>query len=440
MARAALSGGDAAAAADDLRAALALFAGPALADLAGQPVARRAAELDELRLQAVELRNEAELALGRHERAAPRARRRSSRQHPYRERLQEQQILAFYRSGRQKDALDAYRETRRVFVEELGVEPGARVARARARGAASGSLARRRRRLRPASLVRLPVPPTPLVGRALEVAAVAALLRRDDVRLVTLTGAGGSGKTRLALAAATALATEAAGRRALRRPRLGPRRRATGAGRSRRHSTPTTRPTTRSPPPSPRSARGRSCSCSTTSSSCCRKSPRSRPCSPARRNCSSSRRAVRRCVCPASASIPCRRLPRRRRRPASTRSPAVTPSASSSPAPSRSRRTSRSRTTTPRPSPGSAGGSTGFPSRSSWRRSGRGCCRRTSWSAGSPTRSTCSSRARATSPSGSRRCGRRSTGATPCWQRASGRRSPGSPSSPAASRSTPRRP
>jgi predicted ATPase/DNA-binding SARP family transcriptional activator len=207
--RGALAVGDAAVAADDLAAALALFDGPPLADLAGEPVARRAGELEELRLQALELRNEAELALGRHERLLPEL-ETLAREHAYRERFHAQRIVALYRAGRQKEALDAYRDTRLVFAEELGIEPGPElreleraVLRHDASLAAPEAAAR--------GVARIPAPPTPLVGRALEVAAVAGLLARGDVRLVTLLGAGGSGKTRLAIAAAAELAPRLAG-------------------------------------------------------------------------------------------------------------------------------------------------------------------------------------------------------------------------------------
>ena len=126
---------------------------------------------------------------------------------PYRERFRAQYVLALYRAGRQKDALEAYRRAREVFVEELGVDPSPELQ----------DLERRILRHDPSlkapelpdqARVELPTPPTPLLGRRLEVAAVTALLRRDDVRLVTLTGPGGTGKTRLALAAAEELGPE----------------------------------------------------------------------------------------------------------------------------------------------------------------------------------------------------------------------------------------
>ena len=205
--RQALESGAAADAVDDFDAALGLWRGPALADLPRDaPVAADAAAIDELRLEALELRAAAALAAGRHESLAAELEPVIA-EHPYRERLREHHILALYRSGRQKEALDAHRAARATLVEELGVEPGPglqELERAILRhepGLAAPEAAPRHARP-------LPAPPTPLVGRRLEAAAVAALLRDEGARLVTLTGPGGTGKTRLALAAADALAPE----------------------------------------------------------------------------------------------------------------------------------------------------------------------------------------------------------------------------------------
>jgi YVTN family beta-propeller protein len=107
-----------------LSEALALWRGPALADLAFEPFAQaEAARLDELRVAALEDRLEADLELGRHAAVASEVEALIT-QHPLRERLRRLQMLALYRCGRQAEALDAYRRARETLVEEIGVEPG----------------------------------------------------------------------------------------------------------------------------------------------------------------------------------------------------------------------------------------------------------------------------------------------------------------------------
>jgi YVTN family beta-propeller protein len=104
--------------------ALSLWRGSPLGDLAFEPFAQVEVErLEELRLAALEERIEAELALGRNDALVPELQALVA-QHPLRERLRGQLMLALYRSGRQAEALQVYREARGYFVEELGLEPG----------------------------------------------------------------------------------------------------------------------------------------------------------------------------------------------------------------------------------------------------------------------------------------------------------------------------
>jgi predicted ATPase/DNA-binding SARP family transcriptional activator len=212
LGRAELLDGRPARAAESLELALALWRGPALADLAYEPFAQaETSRLEELRLSAREQLIEAKLQLGLHGEVIPQLEELIAQQ-PYRELPRAQLMLAFYRSDRQADALQAYQAARKTLVEELGIEPGERLRELeRAILAQDQTLALPVRQAAEVTVTpdgasrRLPVPPTTTFGRDHDVDEVAALMCHADVSLVTLTGPGGVGKTRLALEVARRL-------------------------------------------------------------------------------------------------------------------------------------------------------------------------------------------------------------------------------------------
>jgi DNA-binding SARP family transcriptional activator len=123
-ARGRLRDGDPERAAATLREALALWRGPPMADFTYEPFAQpEIARLEELRLEALEERVEADLRLGRHRELVSEL-QAAVRAHPLRERLRGQLMLALYRSGRQTEALDTYHQARRMLGEQLGLAPG----------------------------------------------------------------------------------------------------------------------------------------------------------------------------------------------------------------------------------------------------------------------------------------------------------------------------
>ncbi|MEN3341670.1 MAG: hypothetical protein V7644_1074 [Actinomycetota bacterium] len=196
--RAALDDGRYAEAAARLAEALSLWRGPALADFGDRRFGQEeAARLEELRLLALEARIEAELDLGRHSEAVAEL-EALVREHPLREHLYVVLMRALYRCGRQADALEWYRDARRVLRDEVGIEPGPELQ------SLHRAVLNQEPSLEPPPPVRsvpsnLPEPPSRLIGRSAELESLRALLGREDVRLVTLSGPGGTGKTRLAL-------------------------------------------------------------------------------------------------------------------------------------------------------------------------------------------------------------------------------------------------
>ncbi len=192
----ALAAGAVVRASETLAEALRLWRGPALGHLAvdGQ-LHDEARRLEDLRLHALEQRLEADIARGWSDRLVEEL-ESLVRLHPYREQLWRQLMLALYHSNRQADALGAYRRARTLLRSELGVEPSPMLQEL--------ETAILHHRITPSGAVgqlhHLPVAPTSFIGRATELAEVRRLL--EECRLVTLTGVGGVGKTRLALQAA----------------------------------------------------------------------------------------------------------------------------------------------------------------------------------------------------------------------------------------------
>jgi predicted ATPase/DNA-binding SARP family transcriptional activator len=164
-----------------LGAALELWRGPAEVD---------SARLDELRMAAVEDHAEAQLALGGPDLARL---QELVAAYPLRERLRGQLMRALAASGRQAEALTSFEDARRMLAEELGADPSPELADAHLAVLKGHS----------AEVNRVPAQLTSFVGREPELARVTELLKAN--RLVTLTGPGGTGKTRLAVEAAARL-------------------------------------------------------------------------------------------------------------------------------------------------------------------------------------------------------------------------------------------
>jgi predicted ATPase len=193
---AALANGDPGAAASQFAEALQLWHGRALADVTDvETLALESARLEELRLTAIEGRIEADIAIGRHAQVTGELERLVA-EHPVRERLWRLLVLALYRDERQADALAAYRRARTVLARELGLEPGEELRRLE-----QAVLRQEVPEARRASRHNFPAPLTSFRGRDHDLARLSRLL--SEARLITLTGPGGAGKTRLAIEAGT---------------------------------------------------------------------------------------------------------------------------------------------------------------------------------------------------------------------------------------------
>ncbi len=191
--------------------ALALWRGAALADLAAEQFSHsEAARLNELRLQCVEERLASDLELGRHDEVLAELEQLVA-EHPLRDLLRRQLMLALYRAGRQADALARYRSGREVLVRKLGLEPGPELRELEQQILRHDpSLQPHLGRERGSARSRVPVPATATIGREQQIADVQHLLLAPTPRLVTLVGPGGVGKTRVAVEAAAVVGAELA--------------------------------------------------------------------------------------------------------------------------------------------------------------------------------------------------------------------------------------
>ncbi|MFI7055425.1 BTAD domain-containing putative transcriptional regulator [Streptosporangium canum] len=179
--------------------ALALWRGPALADVLDAPFSgTAAARLEELRIAAAEDRFDAGLRLGHHTGVLADL-EAASAEHPLRERLAALRMRALHAAGRQADALGVFEQVRSTLADQLGIDPSEELRTTRLavlRGEREVPRARAE-----AGPGRLPAPLTSFIGRDDELELLSGLL--ETSRLVTVVGPGGAGKTRLALEAAS---------------------------------------------------------------------------------------------------------------------------------------------------------------------------------------------------------------------------------------------
>ncbi|MGO9971618.1 MAG: AfsR/SARP family transcriptional regulator [Solirubrobacteraceae bacterium] len=201
-----------------LSGAVELWRGDVLADFQYEAFAQgEIARLGELRAAVLEERIAVEMLLGREAEVLGEL-ERLVRDYPYRERLRGQLMLALYRTGRQAEALAAYRAARSALVDELGIEPSVELRQLHEAILAQDGALLQTDPGHPAAPagagattdgrapghVHLPVQATPLIGRERELAEL--MMLADSGRLITLTGTGGTGKTRLGIAFAAGLA------------------------------------------------------------------------------------------------------------------------------------------------------------------------------------------------------------------------------------------
>jgi predicted ATPase/DNA-binding SARP family transcriptional activator len=199
-----------------LSGAVELWRGDVLADFQYDAFAQgEIARLGELRAAVLEERIAVEMLLGREAQVLGEL-ELLVRDYPYRERLRGQLMLALYRTGRQAEALAAYRAARSALVDELGIEPSVELRQLHEAILAQDGVLLQTDPGQPAAAagattdgrapghVHLPVQATPLIGRERELAELMTLA--DSRRLITLTGTGGTGKTRLGMAFASGLA------------------------------------------------------------------------------------------------------------------------------------------------------------------------------------------------------------------------------------------